>query len=497
MKKTSTSSEPIFAFFIALAVIIFIRRDAFNLLFFWDELGLYVPYTFTFFRNGLHFTADYTFPPLAHPPLFFWMIAGLAKIIGWGIPAFRIMTFVAGAAYVSGTYMLARCRTRQLTSSLIALALLCAPVNLSEVALAQADLAAAAFSVWTLVALEKRKWKWATFLLALTSFANATFLVIVPAYALGFYLLQTKRTAVKDTLLFVLPAILVCALWFIYVLSLPSQSKVVTGSLLANMTFFRGFSFLFYRFAHRAYQIGFIDGRWILTLSIVAAVLWSKKKLKALDPTLWVFLAAIVLETIFLTFFGVSHQRYFMVILPMLYVWGGWSLVVLAEKAVPMGFLNWFTPRRLVRIILLLIAAYGFVMWHDHPNKYSQLEYRAYYQDQVRAMNQVADDLQKMKNGPVILTSWPLSHALQRPYLLYVKQPLNVLEFDHGYDGLDKNKVALKKYPGPKIAVFLNDGSPTKEDTFLYIEGLLKKKIRSNCKKTTRGLTIIEVCQFW
>ncbi len=493
--------EPYLAFLAAFLAILLIRWDAMNLLFYWDELGLYAPYAYTFFRNGIRFSTEWVTPILTHPPLFFWMIAGLAKIIGWGVPAFRIMTFLAGATYVSGTYVLARTRASRALSFLTALALFVAPVSLSEVALAQADLLAAAFSVWTLVALEKKAWKWATVLLALTALANATFLAIVPAYALGFYLLQSKKSALKNTFLFLTPVTVVSTIWFIYSWSFVQDDPAfVSGSIKYNSIFLQGSRALIFRFAHRVFQIGFVDGRWIFTFSIFASLYlaWKRKDSNFFDPLKWVIIAAIILETVFLTLFGVTHQRYFMVILSGFYVLGTWSLEYLTKQAVvPWKQLRWATPQRLMHTTLALTALYSFVTWHDIPNKYSALEYRSSYQDQIQIMMKVANELENLPQKALILTHWPLTHALKRPYLLFVKNQLNVMEFDYDFQSLDKNATALKQYPGPKIAVFLNEGGPTQNEVFTHLEKVTGVKLNSACKKYTQALSEIDVCNIW
>ena len=84
-------------------------------------------------------------------------------------------------------------------------------------------------------------------------------------------------------------------------------------------------------------------------------------------------------------------------------------------------------PRFAARLILTLVAA-GFVCaWFINPPYPFPFEDNLAYADYVRLHQRAAQYLEAQTGQPRILTAWPATDELARPFLGYVRNPLRVV----------------------------------------------------------------------
>jgi 4-amino-4-deoxy-L-arabinose transferase-like glycosyltransferase len=97
--------------------------------------------------------------------------------------------------------------------------------------------------------------------------------------------------------------------------------------------------------------------------------------------------------------------------------------------------LIWRLPRPAARSIMVLTAGCFVWAWFLNPPCPFPFEDNLAYADFIRLHEQAAQFLETQPNNRRILTAWPASDELARPFLGYVRQPLNVVALeDFGRD---------------------------------------------------------------
>lgn len=471
----------------SLAALLIARGDAFGLTFFWDELGYYVPFAYTYFESGFRFHGGWM-PPVSYKmPLLAIEAAALTRVFGWGIPVFRVLVFLHGAFFLSGAYALSRRYAGRGLSALATLALLCSPVVLSEAGIYQPDIPMAAFGVWALILALDGRWKSSAALFTAGVLTHGIMLGLAPVY-MGILALsgtfRDSRARRRSLLLFAAPAVALLAAWNLH--TAPFQkaaSPEVVGALVYNSIFLQGPMALLKRFAHRFVQIFFVDGRAFVTLAFAfpAVLAWKRGRLsaRALSEPAWL-LVFVAWVTLFLTFFGVTAQRYFIVALPALFALGVYGMEVMRVRG-----------RKLGAGLFLLVALAGQILWRSPPNKYASFHARSAYRDEVRVMMKSASRLRAQFADSLIVTSWPLSEALSRPFLMYVDRPLPVIDLQAP---LSKQAPKLAEFPGPRVLALLEGDSTDRTALLPEMEKVLGLRVPEDCFSDREGEIRVRIC---
>ena len=163
--------------------------------YFWDEAGYYIPAAYDFFRTGA--LVPYSTLTNAHPPLpamylaYWWTLGGFVPSVT------RIAICMVATLALTAVFVL----VRRLMNTPVAVAttLLTAlyPVWFTQSTLAQADIFAAAGTMWALAyALEelpsmRRGW-WATLWFSLAVLSKET-AVVTPLALVGWHIWETRR----------------------------------------------------------------------------------------------------------------------------------------------------------------------------------------------------------------------------------------------------------------------------------------------------------------
>ena len=401
------------AVLLSLLAVFAMRWDAMQLPFFWDE-GYYAIFSRAFHDLGfsVRSSKDIAFY-WYHPPLYFAFLGGLTRLVGWSHFTVHLTNLVVASALISGTYLLARLHASRVIAALAALAVLFSPVFLSEAGLVQADLSAAVLAIWSLYFFFKNKRAVASGLFALGVLANATLIVTAGAFAAALFWRHRRKPklAAKEIFFFLLPAAIGVALWLVYQQGAANVGWGAYSKQESVDHFFRnGLFAVLNRFAHRVFQIFFLDGRAIATVAIFAMFyrrIKNRVLLKQLSETEVACFALLVIETVFLSIFGATHQRYFLVALPPLFILAAWSM-----------------RESVAQVALLIAAVAGLGCWYLPPNKYTGFEYRNSYRNYVRLTQTVASWIETTYPQSVIAAPWPISDALTNSQLGYVSAPL-------------------------------------------------------------------------
>src|SRR5450755_2267090 len=149
MRERGVRPDPYLFFFGSFALVVFLTHAPyFNLPYFWDELGQFVPAALDILHDGAW--VPHSTVPNAHPPGVMAYLAVVWKIFGYSIVATRAAMLLLGSASVLVTFLLAihLCRGLVGAPALIpVLLLLLDPLFYMQSMMAQLDMPAMLFTV--------------------------------------------------------------------------------------------------------------------------------------------------------------------------------------------------------------------------------------------------------------------------------------------------------------------------------------------------------------
>ena len=181
---------------------------------------------------------------------------------------------------------------------------------------------------------------------------------------------------------------------------------------------------IFWSLLRRAYEL-FLGGfNWILTLCAPVGIWWGRKYSKP-DPARladgppwrpFIFLTAGLgaIYLLLLSFVGGAIlPRYLLPVLPLFYL----TVIAMVMRL----------PHLPARLILLATALCFVGAWFINPPYPFPFEDNLAYSDFIRLHEQAAHYLETQPGQPRILTAWPATDELERPFLGYVREPLHVV----------------------------------------------------------------------
>ena len=399
--------------------------------YFWDEAGYYIPAAFDFFRSGS--LIPYSTLTNAHPPLPAIYLAIWWKISGFTPVATRLATCLVAAFALTGVFALVR-RLMNITVA-FATTLLTAiyPVWFTQSTLAQADIYAAAGTVWALVfALDelpsvRRGWLAAVwFSLAALSKETA---IVMPLTLAAWHIWETRRKPAQSrghwraALQFVLPALPLCA-WYAYHFHktgyIFGNPQYVRYNAVRTLHLFRFFLAL----GQRLMQVTIYMNLFVPVLCMVAAMFLpalrqadgSKRPRVSWNVQAQIGLLLLVNLIFFSIAGGAVLARYLLPLYPL--------ILLLCVS-------TW--RRRVERwswIVALSTVAFLAGLFVNPPYRFTpedNLTYRSLIIMQQQAIAQVIH----RAPGGTVLTAWPATDELRRPELGYVRKPVHVVAIDN------------------------------------------------------------------
>jgi hypothetical protein len=427
--------------------------------YFWDEAGYYVPAARDLFLTGTLIPQSTL--SNAHPPLVMAWLALAWHVFGYSTLVTRTAMLALSAFSLLGLFRLSRIAANLpvawATTALVAIY----PVFFTQSSLAQVDLPAAGFTFWALAAyIEDRPWKQA-FLFAAAALAKET-AILAPLALFGWellaYLMQRRwqqarvetgalarpsraelgsyrpeethwkeflppehrRTFWPHLLLPVVPL----ASWYAY-------HYAKTGFLLGNPEFFRynvaatlNLLRVPLAFGMRLWQLFGYFGLYLLTLAALLAMLRPPQmEHAAARPRipLWIQAAFLSVLLAYLAFMsavgGAVLARYMLPVVP---------LVILALVST-----LWRRARYWKLIVGAVVIAFVAGLFSNPPYGFT-LEDNLAYRDCIVLHAEASRFLAMRYSGERVLTAWPASDELTRPWLGYINanQPFRVLRIE-------------------------------------------------------------------
>src|SRR6202521_6101708 len=431
----------LFALF--FAGLMLLHAPLLRLPYFWDEAGYYVPAARDLFLTGT--LIPQSTPSNAHPPLVMAWLALAWRVFGYSTLVTRTAMLAVSAFSLRGLLRLPRRDANRpvawATTAFVALY----PVYFTQSSMAQVDLPAAGFTFWALADYieghtaankEHRPWKQALWF-SLAALAKET-AILAPLALFGWQLLgyfirlfgkenRSKEIRWKESLppagtrtrfLYLLFPVAPLAGWYAY-------HYAKTGFLLGNPEFFR------YNVAAtlnplrvplalgmRLWQLFGYFGFYLLTLAGGLAMLRPPRRESGVArPRIpfWIQAAFLPVLLAYLGFMSVV---------------GGAVLARYMLPVVPLVILMWVsTLWRRVRYWKLIVAAVAIAfvagLFSNPPYGFS-LEDNLAYRDYIVMHAEASRFLAMRYPGARVLTAWPASDELTRPWLGYIDQAFRV-----------------------------------------------------------------------
>jgi hypothetical protein len=415
-------------FAIFFATLMLLHAPLLRLPYFWDEAGYYVPAARDLYLTGT--LIPQSTPSNAHPPLVLAWLALAWRVAGYSTLVTRTAMLGLAAFSLLGLFRLARTAANLpvawATTALVAIY----PVFFTQSSLAQVDLPAAGFTFWALLAyLEDRPWKQVLWF-SLAALAKET-AILAPVALFAWQLFARvvgrsrelvpppeRRTRAFHFLLPIIPL----ACWFGY-------HYAKTGFFFGNPEFFRynvaaTLDTLRFPFAlaMRLWQVIGYFGLYLLTLAGLLAMLGPPQVENGVARpriAIWkqaAFGAVLLAYLLFMSAVGGAVlARYLLPVIP---------LVILAWVST-----LWRRARYWPLIVGAVAIAFVAGLFTNPPYGFS-LEDNLAYRDYIVLHAEASRFLIMRAPNARVLTAWPASDELTRPWLGYVGRPIPVLRIE-------------------------------------------------------------------
>ncbi len=428
-------TRPAFRFALIFTALFLLHSPLLRLPYFWDEAGYFVPAA-----RDLLLTGD----PVpqstlsnAHPPLVMAYLALWWKLSGFMPAVTRTAMLLVAALALAGVHRLAR----QVANAEVAVAatLLTAlyPVFFMQSAMAHLDLAAAGFTIWALGFYLERRMVVATLLFTLAALAKET-AVIAPLALAGWQFLRRVKAPHDPEeqqrgpgYLLLLLAAVPLGIWFSYhnlrtgyVFGNP---EYVEYNLLATADPLR----IAFAALRRLWQAFGHQGLWALTLAALIAMLRpplhdgdAERPRIAIPTQMTLAVVAAAYVGLFSVAGGAMLARYILPVVPL--------VVIVWVSTLRRRLRQWKAAVAMVAVVFV-------ASWFIQPPVPLSPEDSLAWRDYVLMHKRAADFLGSRYSLARVLTAWPATDELTRPYLGYARTPFRV--------------IALRDFSPPQMAI--------------------------------------------
>jgi hypothetical protein len=430
-----SSPHPAVVFAAIFVAIFLLHVPLLSLPYFWDEAGYYVPAARDLLLTGS--LIPHTTVSNAHPPLVLAWIALWWKLVGYAPVVTRSAMVVVAAFSLLGVFRLAECvaNTQVAIASTVCTAVY--PVFFSQSSLAQVDLAAAGLIFWGLRAYFDERWVSVAIWFSLAALAKET--AIIAPLALAGWEIVSRIPRLKRFLqqwsegtepggeagrrvTALLVPIVPLALWYGY-----HYSR--TGYVFGNPEFFRynvaatlNPLRFFLALALRVWQsVGYLH-LWVLTGAMALAMTdppvsdEGAERSRIAVPVQIVFYVIIAAYVTSMAMIGGAVlARYLLPVVPL--------VIILAVSTLRRRMRHW--KFAIAFVVVAFVAA-----WFWNPPYGFSPEDNLAYRDYVVLHQDAERFLEARYPMAKVLTAWPASDELTRPWLGYTTRPLQVVRIE-------------------------------------------------------------------
>ena len=440
-----SSLHPALVFAAIFVVIFLLHAPLLQLPYFWDEAGYYVPAARDLLFSGT--LIPHTTVSNAHPPLVMAWVALWWKCAGYAPLVTRSAMLVLAAFSLWGFFRLAELVAGLQVAIASTLCTALYPVFFAQSSLAQVDLAAAGLTFWGLAAFLEDSPLGMAVWFSLAVMAKET-AILAPLALVGWAILcrflpdrigttllgvrnsgapflarsVRQKWAIFGRITPLLFPILPLALWYAY-----HYSR--TGHVFGNPEFFRynvastlnPLRFLLALVLRLWQAFGYLH-LWLLTLALLLAMLLPPLRDHGVErpriavPTQLVFLVVFLAYVLVLSLIGGAVlARYMLPVVPL--------VILVAVSTLHRRVREW-------KILVVAIAAAFILAWFWNPPYGFSPEDNLSYRDYVLLHQEAEQFLEARYPMAHVLTAWPASDELTRPWLGYVTRPVQVVRIE-------------------------------------------------------------------
>jgi 4-amino-4-deoxy-L-arabinose transferase-like glycosyltransferase len=414
---------------LTFAAVLAAHAPLLHLPYYWDEAGYYVPAAYDFFRTGS--LIPFSTLSNAHPPLPSLYLALWWKLFHFAPVVTRIAMCCIAALALTAVWRIAVVATGK--SSVAAATVLLTvlyPVFFAQSSLAQADLFAAAGTLWALsFLLEDRIWP-ASFCFILAALSKETAIVTPVALAAWeSWQLRARPRRIPIIAALLLP-VLPLAAWYAYHWSrtgyIFGNPQFLHYNAVSTLSLHRILLAFSYRMMHITVHMNlFVPVALMLGCLLLPPVPEPQESASAAPPRLRQAIAP-------------AHQAIFYVTIAvnvaLFSILGGAVLTRYLLPLYPLILLlavNTFRRRLREWTALVALSAAAFIagLFINPPYRFApedNLEYVATIRLQQAAIQQIVAHFPHA----TVLTAWPATDELRKPELGYVAHPIPVVEID-------------------------------------------------------------------
>jgi hypothetical protein len=417
--------------FIAIVIVTFLLHlPLLQLPYFWDEAGYYVPAARDLMLHGS--LIPHTTVSNAHPPLVLAWLALWWKIMGYAAAVTRTAMVVLAAFSLFAFFRLAErvANVKVAIASTLCTALY--PVFFAQSSLAQVDLAAAGLTFWALAEYLDNRPLSAALWFCLAVLAKET-AIIAPTAVMGWELLGARVIRIRgfpssspqrriSTLLPLLVPAFVLAAWYTfhywrtgYVFGNPEFFRYNVASTLNPLRFVLAFLL-------RVWQTAGYMHLWVLTMGMGLAMLLPPLKDDGVErrriavPIQGLFLSIVTAYVLAMALIGGAVlARYMLTAVPL--------VILLAFSTFYRRLPFW--PASVAVVAVAFITA-----WFWNPPYGFSPEDNLAYRDYIMLHDDGERFLEARYPMARVLTAWPASDELTRPWLGYVTRPVQVVRIE-------------------------------------------------------------------
>ena len=439
-----SGSYPALVFAVIFLFVFLLHIPLLRLPYFWDEAGYYIPAARDILLTGS--LIPHTTVSNAHPPLVMAWLALWWKVVGYAPVVTRTAMLVVSAFSLLGVFRLAECVANTRVAIAATLCTAVYPVFFAQSSLGQVDLVAAGFIFWGLAAYVEGQAISTFFFFALAALAKETAILTPIALAgweavgcfartgtLGKFWLRDEDKALgtrsnrqfRSRLAVLLLSALPLALWYVY-------HYARTGYVFGNPEFFRynvaatlnSTRFLL-ALAMRLWQVGGYLHLWVLTVPTLVAM-WMLPPRRdavtnadrprinlAVQMTFYVVIVTYVVAMALIG--GAVLARYMLPAVP---------LIIIVSVSTIWRRL----PYSSVAIACIAVAFVAAWFWNP-PYGFSPEDNLA-YRDYISLHEDGERFLEARYPMARVLTAWPASDELTRPWLGYTTRPMRVVRIE-------------------------------------------------------------------
>jgi hypothetical protein len=442
MDRTSptrwSGSYPALVFAAIFIIIFLLHLPLLQLPYFWDEAGYYVPAARDLLLTGR--LIPHTTASNAHPPLVMAWLALWWKVVGYAPLVTRTAMLLIAAFALLGVFRLSErvAHTRVAIASTLCTALY--PVFFAQSSLAQVDLAAAGFVFWALSSYVEGETVATVLWFALAALTKET-AILAPLALAAWEVIgviarksalrrlwrngsdpESKLGPLRRIASLVMPA-LPLALWYAY-------HYARTGFVFGNPEFFRynvaatlsPTRFLL-ALAMRLWQVSGYLHFWMLTVPTLLAM-WllpgqrdaSTERSRIGIPLQMIFYVVALTYVVAMALIGGAVlARYMLPAVPL--------VIILCVSTLWRRLSSW--PAAIACVVLAFVAA-----WFWNPPYGFSPEDNLAYRDYVVLHQDGERFLEARYPMARVLTAWPASDEITRPWLGYTTRPMRVVRIE-------------------------------------------------------------------